>query len=104
RQLTAAAIDQADYQKAQYFLNRLQRRYANHAVVQEFHRTLSDLTIRQIERANQAARDGDMREAAIQVELATRIWPRTPQLSGPHRSYSDRYQRLHVGVFDRPGE
>lgn len=104
RLLVDEALAQEDFLGAQFYLNHLQQRFADHAVFREFEAALTQRTKEVIALANAAAAKGDLRTAAIEVERAARIWPRTADLRVPHRTHTERYQRLHVGVLDLPGE
>lgn len=103
-QITRQAIDEGRYRQAQYFLNRLSQRYADHSVFQTLSTELSALTQARIDESLAAAQAGDHRLAAVKAEEAAVIWPRTPSLKAAHRSPTERYQRLHVGVLSFPHE
>jgi ABC-type transport system substrate-binding protein len=104
RMLTEQALDEENYLKAQYFLNFLHQRYPDHEVFKRFEEQLAAKTNEAMQRADAAAAEGNYRQATIEAEQAVRIWPRTSGIRGPHRTHTERYQRLHVGVVHLPGE
>ena len=103
RRLTEEALATDDFIRAQFFLNRLLQRFPGHPVYQGFDAALQTRVGETLQQAARAAGEGDHRGAAIAAEQAARIWPKASGLRGPHRTYSNRYQRLHVGVVDQPG-
>lgn len=102
--LVEAALSEEDYLRAQYYLNWIQQRFANHSVYQTFSQQLSGKVTQLLQQADTFSSNGDLRQAALIVDEAARIWPLAPTLRGPHRTHSERYQRLQVGVVDLPGQ
>lgn len=102
--LVGESLEQKQYLRAQYFLNHLQQKYPGDPVSQEFEARLLKLSREQLAAAGNAAEQRQPRQAAVLAEEAARIWPRNAELRAPHRVYTERFQRLHVGVLDLPGE
>ncbi len=50
-----------------------------------------------------AGKAGQFAEAATYASNAVKAWPRLPALKAPHKSATERYQRLTVGVVRLPG-
>jgi ABC-type transport system substrate-binding protein len=103
-QLVAAAIQQDDYRRATFHLNDLANRFPNHPVFQRYNEELSRQVRDLISQAAAAAAGQQFREATLHVEEAARIWPRTPELLPEYRKHVTRFQRLHVGVVELPGD
>ncbi|MCA9079808.1 MAG: hypothetical protein KDA58_04585 [Planctomycetaceae bacterium] len=102
-QLVAAALAQQDYQRAFFYLDDLTGRFTDHPVFQKYDAQLSQQVRELIAQATAAAGQGDHRAATMLVEEGARVWPRTAELAPAYRQYAERFQRLHVGVVDRPG-
>ncbi|MCA9089347.1 MAG: hypothetical protein KDA90_12030, partial [Planctomycetaceae bacterium] len=101
--LVAAALESEDYSRAIFYLDDLAARYSNHPVFEKYDAQLSQQVRGLISKADAAAQQGDYRQAALYVEEGASIWPRTNELAAAYRQHASRYQRLHVGVVDRPG-
>ncbi|MCA8995517.1 MAG: hypothetical protein KDA80_00960 [Planctomycetaceae bacterium] len=104
RQLIEESLSEENFLRAQFFLNRINRLFRDHPVYQEFTKQLGDRAIAVMTEAGAAAGSGDHRLAAMKADQAVRIWPKESALKNPHRTYAERFQRLHVGVLDLPGE
>lgn len=102
--LTEAAINREDYLAAQFYLNWLQKRIPDDPIFTRFTGQLRERVLELIALADQASQAGDFKQATIKMEEAVKIWSRTPELRAPHRIHTQRFQRLRVGVVDRPGE
>lgn len=103
-QLVSDAIAKEDYPRAQFYLNWIRQRFAEHEVYKRFSSQLAAKTADLIAQANAASSRGEFKAAAELIDQATRIWPLSQELRGPHRTHTERYQRLHVGVVDLPGK
>ncbi|SFH72086.1 ABC transporter substrate-binding protein [Planctomicrobium piriforme] len=103
-QLVQKAISQQDFIRAQFHLNELQRHFANDPVFRKYETQLTDQSRATMQSAVEKGRQNDVRQAAVLAEEAVRIWPRTPELKALHKPIAERFQRLHVGVTDLPGE
>lgn len=101
--LVAAALNNDDDLAAQFYLNWLDQRFSNHEVFNKYRSQLESEAQQLISQAEQASQNGEHKQAAIRIEQAAAIWPKTPDLRGPHRSLTERFQRLKVGVIDLPG-
>ncbi|WP_437228448.1 ABC transporter substrate-binding protein [Planctomicrobium sp. SH661] len=104
RQLVEGALKEGQLARAQYFLDSLRRRFSDHPVYREYAETLSRQASSQMEQATQASQNGDLRASLLLAEQAVSTWPPTAELKGPYGKLARRYQRLHVGVTDLPGE
>lgn len=103
RQLLDNAFARDDYKAAQFYLNWISQRFDDHPVYKEFSQRLIDKAADLLAKADQASADGNAKEAAKLAEEAAWTWPRFTNLRGPHRTHTERFQRLKVGVVDLPG-
>ena len=102
--LVQAALDRDDYLAAQFYLNWLQKRIPDHPIYTNVTANLRQRVLDLIANANQASQSGELKQATVLMEEAVKIWSRTPELRTPYRTHAQRFQRLRVGVVDRPGE
>ncbi len=101
--LVEKSIENKDYPQAQFYLNWIRQRFPDRPVYQTYSTQLSNQVTKILVEANAAATSGNVEKAAILVDDAAIIWPLAQDLRGPHRTHTERYQRLHVGVVDAPG-
>jgi hypothetical protein len=101
-QIITQAIEQQDWRRARHFINRLKGLYAEHPVAARWSDDLNSRAEQLLARAEQTRGQGDHARAASSAESAASIWPQARNLRTRHRLYTERYQRLHVGVLDVP--
>ncbi|WP_437204376.1 ABC transporter substrate-binding protein [Planctomicrobium sp. SH664] len=104
QQLIEQAREDHDERRALFYLKRLFQNFPDHPVYQRYAAELAAQTRSTLQQAAAALQQGDPRQAAIEAEVAARIWPRAPELRSQYRLYTEKYQRLHVGVTSLPGE
>ena len=102
--IVESALQDGQFIQAQYFLGQLHQRFPEHAVYREFSEKLNQQAQTQLQLAVQASQTQDLRGAVLAAEQAVAIWPLNPDFKQPYGSFAERYQRLHVGVLDFPGE
>ncbi|WP_417848728.1 ABC transporter substrate-binding protein [Thalassoglobus sp.] len=104
QQLVEKALADSDYTRAQFYLNWLRQRFSDHDVYNTFSAQLIGKTDELVEQANSASSSGDFKKASELISSAAEIWPLAPSLKGSHRTHTERFQQLKVGVVDLPGK
>lgn len=102
--LVEDAVAARDWRRARHFQRRLRQLSANHPQVAAWRSRLDDLAETELAAAERARAEGDHSRALTHAEQAVRIWPGARDLRARYRSFSDRDQRLHVGVLDLPDD
>lgn len=97
-QLVAEAAGESDWRRARHFLRRLGLQFNQHPVKISWSAELNRQAQHRIQRALAAREQGQLRQAADQLELAARIWPETEPLPEAYRSVLSQWPRLHVGL------
>lgn len=102
--IVEAALQNGEFIQAQYYLGQLHQRFPEHAVYRKFSEELDQQARAQMQLAVQASQAQDVRGAVLAAEQAVAIWPLHQDFRQPYGNFAERYQRLHVGVVDLPGE
>ena len=92
------AIEQSNYQHAQWLIRRLSRRFADHAVVDEWKQDLQQRSDARMNEALKLAQESNHREAADVARESGLIWPRTGKSRADRAELVARYQRVRVAV------
>lgn len=103
QQILEKALAKNDFLQAQFYLNWMRQRFKDHPVYQKFSSQLAAQAQQLITKANSASSQGNAAAASELVDEAARVWPLSQELRGPHRTFTERFQRLKVGVVDLPG-
>jgi ABC-type transport system substrate-binding protein len=93
-----------DYRKARYFLGRLAALLPNHEVSAKWTESLRAESTVFLNAARQSSGNAQHDLAVISVEKAASIWPRTSGLQAAHSRFTNRFQKLKVGVLRLPGD
>jgi tetratricopeptide (TPR) repeat protein len=102
--LVAAAVGAKDFRRARHFLGRLRRAERTHAIVRKWETDLEQQASKLNAQAKAASAASKYDEAALFAGEAISIWPETPGLRSDFSTAWRRFQRLHVGVMQLPGE
>ncbi len=100
--LIEQALAERQWRRARHFHRRIAAMYADQPLVEAGTARFTQLAQEQLQLAEAARSQGDHRLAMDHAEQAAAIWPVTKNLRTQYRTFSDRYQRLHVGVLDLP--
>jgi len=100
--LVQDALDRENTLRAQFFLNRLRQQFPEHEVYTRYAQQLNARVAGLLAKAESESVAKNYRAAAELAEQAASVWPKADQLRGPHRTHTERYQRLHVGLLDQP--
>jgi len=92
------AVEQSNYQRAQWLIGRLSRRYAEHAVVDQWKQVLQRRSDDKMEESLRLAQKSRHREAADIAREAGFIWPRMGKSQADRANLMARYQRVRVAV------
>lgn len=103
-QLIDTSVQQTDFRKARFFLNRLAARDGQNPVVAKWRSQLQERTQAMIADARAASTQGNARLASSIINDAARVWPDTSGLKEVHRELTERYQSVRLGVLRLPGE
>ncbi|WP_437187962.1 ABC transporter substrate-binding protein [Planctomicrobium sp. SH668] len=104
REIAIKAIERSDFIRAQYHLRQLNAIYPDHPVFTELASSLTQQAVTKMQQAIEAYSRNEFRAASISAENAITVWPPAQELKGAHGRITSRYQRLHVGVTELPGE
>ncbi|MBL8817508.1 MAG: hypothetical protein JNL58_15895 [Planctomyces sp.] len=96
--MIATAVEQKQYRKARFLMNRLQRYYPDHLTISEWTKRLTQLSGQTLNEAMMLVSQGKLSEAAIKATEADTIWPLTGNQRGSYAQIIARNQRLRVGV------
>ena len=99
-----ASVNQSDFRKARFFLNRLAARDGQNPVVTKWRSQLQDRATAMIADARAASNQGNARLASSLVNDAARVWPETSGLKDIHRELTEKFQSVRLGVLRLPGE
>ena len=100
--LIEKAIADRQWRQARHFRSRLQAMFPDHPSVGEWRARLNETAEQHLSQAEQARLEGDHALALSYAEQAALTWPSYRNLRARYRRYSDRHQRLRVGVLDLP--
>ncbi len=100
--LIEQALTDQDWRRARHYHRRIESMYATHPLVETWTTRLSQLAEQQLSEAETSRSQGNHALAMDHAERAAAIWPLTRNLRTRYRTFSDRFQRLHVGVLDLP--
>lgn len=96
--MIATSVEQGEYRKARFLMNRLQRYYPQHLTLSEWSERLTQLSAQRLNEAISLAGQRKLSEAAIKAMEADTIWPLTGNQRGSYSQIVARNQRLRVGV------
>jgi ABC-type transport system substrate-binding protein len=96
--LIRQAVEQSNYQRAQWLIRRLSRRFADHAVVDEWKQVLRQRSDAKMKESLKLAQESSHREAAEVARAAGLIWPRTGKSRADRADTMSRHQRVRVAV------
>ncbi|MCH7687946.1 MAG: hypothetical protein IH899_14910, partial [Planctomycetes bacterium] len=102
--LVSDAHEVKDYRKARHFLGRLLALEPKHEVAVKWTESLLAESTTHLNEARQSSGNAQHDLAVISVEKAAHIWPRTPGLQAAHTRFTNRFQKLKVGVLRLPGD
>ncbi|MEZ6145970.1 MAG: ABC transporter substrate-binding protein [Planctomycetaceae bacterium] len=100
--LIQQALAAEDWRRARHYHRRIETMYPSHPLVETLTTRFSQLAEQELNEADTARSQGKHALALDHAEKAAAIWPLTRNLRTRYRTFSDRYQRLHVGVLDLP--
>ncbi len=98
RQLIDPAIEQADFPRARWHIERMLERYRSHPVVAESRAKIRQIAERKLQDAVGLAEQGKLREATRLARLADRIWPLKGSLRTQLERIGTQYQTVRVAV------
>jgi hypothetical protein len=93
-----------DYRKARHFLDRLAILEPKHEVSEKWTQSLLAESMTHLNEARGSSDDGLHELAVNSIEIAARIWSRTSGLQVAHTRFTNRFQKLKVGVLRLPGD
>ena len=99
-QLIQAAMSEADYRRARYFVHRLGEHFPRHSVYRDWRSKLEEQASQLVQQAEDAFQNQAYADAAYRLAEATPIWPSSQQLQDANRRISPRFQQLRVGVLE----
>lgn len=104
-ELVSQAIDNENYSKGQYLLDRLARYFPQHTIVSKWTERLRGESLQKLQQARRLSEDSEHRAAAEVAREARRIWAdlTSNELAEVSR-YLSRYQTLRVAVRSFSGE
>jgi ABC-type transport system substrate-binding protein len=102
--LITDAHEAKNYRKARHFLGRLRVLVPQHDVAVKWAESLLAESKTYLNEARQSSGNAQHDLAVISVEKAAHIWPRTPGLQTAHTRFTNRFQKLKVGVLRLPGD
>lgn len=102
--LVKTAQEGGDHVRARYYLMRLDDLFSGHPVFQQLSQGYATQAQSLMNEAVAAGKAGKFAEAATAASESVKAWPRLAALKAPHKSATERYQRLAVGVVRLPGD
>jgi len=95
------SIGKKDYRQVRFFLERLNQYFPEHPIGRKWSNQLISESKLLMDKAQQAFRNHDHKQAAEVARQADRIWPLSSTDSrDAYRQIQQRYQQIKVGVFD----
>ncbi len=104
QQLVQEAQQAGDHVRARHYLMRLDDLFNGHPVYQQLSQGYAAQAQALMNDAVAAGKAGRFADAATLASEAVQAWPRLAALKAPHKSATERYQRLTVGVVRLPGD
>ncbi|HVJ87000.1 MAG TPA: ABC transporter substrate-binding protein [Caulifigura sp.] len=102
--LVKSAQETGDHIRARYYLMRLDDLFPGHPVFQQLSQGYATQAQSLMTDAVAAGKAGKFADAATLASEAVKAWPRLASLKAPHKSATERYQRLTVGVLKLAGD
>ena len=98
-QLIDESLQQEEYRRARFYLQRLQTYFPNHPLVSQWQSRFSNAAQKTIDEALNEFTSKNFQSALQLIETAADIWPNADRLNDTHRRIADRWQQVNVGVL-----